>query len=172
MRRGWKAWIVAIVASFALAPAAGAQVPARSKAAAHHPLPAGPLRTGRSVWHEGGRIVYAPGPRGRSHRTGFADLVGDPDSGLGFYALPIQYRVGAWRYRMRNERPPWLNPIRFAIAADAARYNYWLPVGPNGYRYGVFNPNDGVGSPFFAGYYGPAGSGDEPPTLFGRPYRN
>ena len=61
--------------------------------------------------------------------------------------------------------------MRFAIAADAARYNYWLPVANGGYRYGVFNPIDGVGTPFFAGYYGPAGGYDEAPTLFGRPYR-
>ena len=48
--------------------------------------------------------------------------------------------------------------------------NYWLPVANSGYRYGVFNPIDGVGTPFFAGYYGPAGGYDEAPTLFGRPY--
>lgn len=80
------------------------------------------------------------------------NLVGDPDSGLGFYALPLKYRIGAWRYRLTHRRPWWDNPVLFAIAADAARYNYWVP-GPHDYVYGVFNPYDGVGTPFFGGYY-------------------
>ena len=57
--------------------------------------------------------------RGRTGR--FVELVGDPDSGLGFYPLPIRYRIGAWRYRVPPQRPPWQNPVLFAIAADAAR---------------------------------------------------
>ncbi len=102
-------------------------------------------------------------------RTRFVALVGDPDSGLGFYPLPIRYRIGAWRYRLRHRRPPWQNPVLFAIAADAARYNYWIPA-DQGYRYGVFNPVDGVGTPFFGGYYGQADDDEEPPFPFGRPY--
>lgn len=48
-------------------------------------------------------------------------------------------------------------PVLFAIAADAARYNYWIP-GNRDYVYDVFNPYDGVGTPFFGGYItGPAG---------------
>jgi hypothetical protein len=47
------------------------------------------------------------------------------------------------------------HPVLFAIAEDAARYNYWVPAN-QGYRYGVFNPVDGVGTPFFGGYYGHA----------------
>ncbi len=128
--------------------------------------------------HPHGRLVYAPASRrGASGRgaigrgAGFADLVGDPDSGLGFYPLPARYRIGARRYRLRHERPPWQNPVLFAIAADAARYSYWIPANRE-YRYGVFNPYDGLGTPFFAGYYGPAGGDDEPRPLFGRPYRN
>jgi hypothetical protein len=163
MRSSRQAWVVAIAATLWGATLWGAHAQPRS---AH------PLSTGRSVWHRGGRLVYAPQAHrfARSHGGRFADLVGDPDSGLGFYALPLPYRIGAWRYRLRNEAPPWQNPVRFAIAADAARYNYWLPVANAGYRYGVFNPIDGVGTPFFAGYYGPAGGYDEAPTLFGRPY--
>jgi len=84
-------------------------------------------------------------------------LAGDPESGFGFYPLPIHYRIGAWRYRVSHQRPPWQNPVLFAIAADAARYNYWIPTDQQSYHYGVFNPYDGVGTPFFAGYYGPAG---------------
>ena len=72
---------------------------------------------------------------------------------------------------MRHQRPPWQNPVLFAIAADAARYNYWVPAN-QGYRYGVFNPVDGVGTPFFGGYYGPADDDEEPPFPFGRPYTN
>ncbi|HXW71233.1 MAG TPA: hypothetical protein VEK34_07335 [Methylocella sp.] len=81
------------------------------------------------------------------------DLVGDEDSGWGFYPLPVRYRIGAARYHARP-RPYWQNPVLFAIAADAARYDYLVP-GADDYRYGVFNPFDGVGSPFFGGYYGP-----------------
>ena len=99
------------------------------------------------------------------------DLAGDPESGFGFYPLPIRYRIGAWRYRVSHQRPPWQNPVLFAIAADAARYNYWIPTDQPSYHYGVFNPYDGVGTPFFAGDYGPAGDDDEPPPFpFGRPY--
>jgi hypothetical protein len=48
----------------------------------------------------------------------------------------------------------------------------WIPA-DRGYHYGVFNPVDGVGTPFFGGYYGPAGDDDEPPPFpFGRPYAN
>ncbi len=40
--------------------------------------------------------------------------------------------------------------------------------------YGVYNPVDGVGTPFFAGYYGPAGDSDEDDNdsgfPFGHPY--
>jgi len=107
----------------------------------------------------------------RGHGRRYAALVGEPGTGLGFYALPMPVRVGAWRYRMAHARPYWQNPVRFAVAADAARYPDWV-VGPNGYRYGVFDPIEGYGSPFFAGYYGPAGDDDEPPPPpFGRPYR-
>jgi hypothetical protein len=122
----------------------------------------------RSLGHGGLRDHYAR--RAHGHGTGFVDLAGDPDSGLGFYPLPIHYRLGAWRYRLMHRRPIWQNPVLFAIAADAARYNYWIP-GNRDYRYGVFNPYDGVGTPFFGGYYGPAGDDDEPsPFPFGRPY--
>ncbi len=38
-----------------------------------------------------------------------------------------RYRIGAWRYRLTHRRPYWQTPVLFAIAADAARYNYWIP---------------------------------------------
>jgi hypothetical protein len=34
----------------------------------------------------------------------------------------------------------------------------------------VFNPVDGVGTPFFGGYYGHADDDEEPPFPFGRSY--
>jgi hypothetical protein len=167
MRRGWKAGVLAIAAMFAFVPAAAAKAHAPSKRTVSYRHAGGMSRhTYIRGLGPGGRIAYAH----RGHRIGFAELVGDPDSGLGFYQLPIRYRIGAWRYRVQHQRPPWQNPVLFAIAADAARYNYWIP-GNRDYRYGVFNPYDGVGTPFFGGYYGPAGDDDEPPPFpFGRPY--
>jgi hypothetical protein len=173
MRRFWKAWFLAIIVTFAFAPGAAAQARSPSKGIVHYRHVSGtPHRSFiRSLGH-GGRHLYGLRAHGvfGGRRTRFVALVGDPDSGLGFYALPIHYRIGAWRYRLRNRRPPWQNPVLFAIAADAVRYNDWIPAN-QGYRYGVFNPVDGVGTPFFGGYYGPAGDDDAlPPFPFGRPY--
>lgn len=156
-----------LLAAFAAPAGAGARGGAAQKTAGAKPARPAAVAEGRSVARAGLRLSYA---LARRRGAGFVALVGDPGTGLGFHALPLRYRIAAARYRARNERPPWLNPVRFAVMADAARYDYWLPVANAGYRYGVFNPNDGVGTPFFAGYYGPAGGDDEPPTLFGRPY--
>ncbi len=108
------------------------------------------------------------------HTTGFAALVGDRSSGLGFYPLPWQYRVGAWRARQRQAMESYY-AVHSAVAADATGYDYLFPGG-GGYglthHHGVFNPVDGYGSPFFAGYYGPAGPPDEDPGPLGRPYGN
>jgi len=169
MRRGWIMWVLSIVAAFAWAPAEASSPTTRTAAHRHASLTRSYIRSvGR-----GGRIVYAPQARRfwRGHGTGFVYLAGGPGIAYGFYPLPLRYRIGAWRYRLLHQRPPWQNPVLFAIAADAARYNYWLPVADQGYRYGVFDPNEGVGTPFFGGYYGPAGDDDEPPPFpFGRPY--
>jgi hypothetical protein len=167
MRRGWKAGVLVIVTVVACASGAAAKEPSPSKGT-HYRHVMHPRSYIRSLGHGGLRDHYARRAHGRG--TGFVDLAGDPDSGLGFYPLPIHYRLGAWRYRLMHRRPYWQNPVLFAIAADAARYNYWIP-GNRDYRYGVFNPYDGVGTPFFGGYYGPAGDDDEPsPFPFGRPY--
>jgi len=113
--------------------------------------------------------VYAH--RGVSRGHGYAALVGDPGGGLGFYPLPYQYRVGAWRYHMRTWRPEE-NPVIQAAQDQAIRYYGWGdPTPADSYRYGVYNPIEGVGSPFFAGYYGPAGDEDDDSSFpFGRPY--
>src|SRR6202047_3414846 len=169
MRRGWKAWVLAIVTAFGFASAAQAHSP--SKRAVYHRQVNGTLHRSfiRSIGY-GSRLYGLRANRGlRGGKGRFVALVGDPDSGLGFYPLPIRYRIGAWRYRLRHQRPPWQNPVLFAIAADAARYNYWVPAN-EGYRYGVFNPVDGVGTPFFGGYYGHADDDEEPPFPYGRPY--
>jgi hypothetical protein len=146
MRAGRKAGIFLMVTACALAPAAAAP-------ANHKPHPHDRHISGRhartyiqSLGHSGAGISY----RGR---RGYTNLVGDPDSGLGFYPLPLKYRIGAWRYHLTHRRPWWDNPVLFAIAADAARYNCWVPANRD-YACGVFNPYDGVGTPFFGGYYG------------------
>jgi len=171
MRRGWMVWVLAIVSTFAFASAAAAQASSPSKRSVHYRqvyrhVSGTHYRTSIRGIGRGGHIFYTTGRRGH-----YIDLAGDPESGFGFYPLPIRYRIGAWRYRVSHQRPPWQNPVLFAIAADAARYNYWIPTDQQSYHYGVFNPYDGVGTPFFAGYYGPAGDDDEPlPFPFGRPY--
>ena len=171
MRRGWMVWVLAIVSTFAFASAAAAQASSPSKRSVHYRqvyrhVSGAHYRTSIRGIGRGGHIFYTTGRRGH-----YIDLAGDPESGFGFYPLPIRYRIGAWRYRVSHQRPPWQNPVLFAIAADAARYNYWIPTDQQSYHYGVFNPYDGVGTPFFAGYYGPAGDDDEPPPFpFGRPY--
>ncbi len=111
MRRGWKVWVLAIVTTFAFAPAVAAQAPSPSKRTVYYRQVSGRLHHNyiRSLGRRGGRVGYA------------RNLVGNPDSGLGFDPLPIKYRIGAWRYRLTHRRPYWQNPVLFAIAADAAR---------------------------------------------------
>jgi hypothetical protein len=109
MRRGWKAWFGAIAATFA-----AARVSLPSKGTIHYRHISGTLHRSyiRSIGY--GSRLYGLRARGAFGGRGtrfFA--VGDPDSGLGFYPLPIRYRIGAWRYRVRHRRPPWQNPILF-----------------------------------------------------------
>jgi len=178
MRSSWMAGVIAIAATFACVSLAAAQSASAHRPAGHHKQVNAKSHAMRTVGRGGARLGFAPGERGtwQGHGgAGYAALVGDPRSGLGFYPLPLKYRVGAWRYRMRTQRPPWANPIYSAVASDAARYNYgWtIPTPANDYHYGVFNPYDGVGTPFFAGYYGPAGNEDDDDhPLFGTPYPN
>jgi hypothetical protein len=103
----------------------------------------------------------------------YAALVGDSGSGLGFYPLPWRYRIGAWRYRQRRAMQT-ADAMRAAIASTAIYSNAYYPFGYGygfGHHHGVFNPIDGVGTPFFAGYYGGGGGLDEPPPPppFGSP---
>jgi hypothetical protein len=173
MRRHW-IWVAAIGLTFAFATDAPAQAPPPAQGSVYHVQTSGKSRRSylRSLWPSTRRAARghrAHWVSGR-HRSHYAALVGDPGSGLGFYPLPTQYRIGAWRYRQRHQRPPWDNPVLFAIMADAVRYDYaWVPAN-QGYRYGVFDPVEGVGTPFFGGYYGSAGDDEERPFPFGRPY--
>ena len=173
MGRNWKAWMFAMIAALAFAVAMPAE--ARSgKKTVHHRHVQRHLQVRHGHAFARGRITYMRhayrGPGG--HGRGFVELVGDPDSGVGFYPLPYRYRIGAWRHHMRNRRPPWIeNGVIFAMMADSARYHYYFATPINSYRYGVYDPFEGVGTPFFAGYYGPAaGDEDEPAFPFGRPY--
>jgi hypothetical protein len=101
-----------------------------------------------------GKVAIAPRDQAIAGRKGggYAALVGDPRSGYGFYALPPEIRAGAARYRLAHRRFWWQNPVLAAMAADALRNPCWIPAGQE-YRCGVFNPIDGVGTPFFGGYY-------------------
>jgi hypothetical protein len=88
----------------------------------------------------------------RSRGTGFADLVGDPESGYGFYPLPPAIRYSAARHRAYYRQFWWQNPVISAMAADAVRNPCFIPAN-QAYRCGIYNPIDGLGSPFFAGFY-------------------
>lgn len=161
MSRGWKVLGLAIVASLMVVSAENAGATSR-----HHRHVAGNVH-GSYVGVIRPGVVYG-------HKGHYAALVGDPGSGVGFYQLPLQYRIGAWRYHLRHAPP--VPPVIAAEQDQAVRYWGWWgdPTPSEDYLYGVYNPIDGVGSPFFAGYYGPAGDDDEDNSSFpfGRPYRN
>jgi hypothetical protein len=103
---------------------------------------------------------------GHHHGTHLAALVGDRESGLGFYPPVGPYYPHAWRqWRQRNA-------VRDAIDSQAVYGYYGIGGGYDGERHAhnMFNPVDGYGSPFFAGYYGPAGDPDEERGPFGNAY--
>jgi hypothetical protein len=96
-----------------------------------------------------------------------AALVGDRESGLGFYPPAGRYYHYPHDWRQRNA-------VRDAIASEAVYGSYGIGGGYPGERHAhdMFNPVDGYGSPFFAGYYGPAGDPDEERGPFGNAYRD
>jgi hypothetical protein len=152
----WFCLAAAVVVAIAVASDADAKPPAGAKrtsvsgkAASVHPQ-----ASAIAPRYFRGRVAYAPRAHGtaRGHGTGFADLVGDANSGFGFYPLPDEVQYHAARYRAVHRRFWWRNPVISAMAADAARNPCFIPAN-QAYRCGVFNPIDGVGSPFFAGYY-------------------
>ena len=165
MYKGWASLILAGAAALAFGSAA--------EAATKHHHHATHYSSTRNV---GGMSVGVMEPGKVYSKYGhYQELSGDPHGGLGFYPLPYKYRVGAWRYHMRNAPPPWSVPPVIAAARDQAveSYSWEMPTPDSAYAYGVYNPVDGVGSPFFAGYYGPAGDDDDDDDSgfpFGHPY--
>ena len=164
MRKGWATLIFAGAMALAFS-SAGADAATKHHHNRHHASHHG---MGMSVG------VMQPG-HVYSKYGHYSELVGDPHGGVGFYPLPYQYRVGAWRYHMRHAPPPWAVPPVIAAARDQAveTYSWEMPTPDDAYSYGVYNPVDGVGSPFFAGYYGPAGDDDDDDSgfPFGHPYK-
>ncbi|WP_395664613.1 hypothetical protein [Methylocella sp.] len=112
-----------------------------------------------------GRVSYGPS-------SGYQTLQGDPESGYGFYALPGGAKgalatvgghgssPGAQSYLPPGPPPATYrnNAVRYAETAGAVDDANFVPAGPmSGARQGVFNANDGVGTPFFGGYYATGG---------------
>jgi hypothetical protein len=121
MRRGRKAWVFAIVTAVASASGAAAQAHSPSKRAVYHRRVSGTLHRSyiRSIGY-GSRLYGLRAHRGLRGRTGrFVALVGDPDSGLGFYPLPIRYRIGACSCITRSTRG-WRGTIRI-VRSSATR---------------------------------------------------
>jgi hypothetical protein len=162
MHKGWAFSILAGALTLGMA-SAGAEAATKH----HHPHYA-------SYRNVGGMSVGVIEPGHVYSKYGhYQEMASDRESGVGFYPLPYQYRVGAWRYRMRHAPPPWaVPPVIAAAQAQAVRtYGWEMPTPDSAYAYGVYNPVDGVGTPFFAGYYGPAGDDDDDSGFpFGHPY--
>lgn len=136
-----------------------------------------PLASAQAAPRGGSRhfhLGYAPADATRhGPRPGrLAALVGDRESGLGFYPLPAQFRAGG-RYgrRLDDARRPG-DAIRYAVATEAGvnNFGFYGDAGRERHGHTVFNPVDGYGSPFFAGYYGPAGDPDAERGPFGNTY--
>ena len=116
---------------------------------------------------------YAPYVHKGARHAGSQQLVSDgPGTGFGFSHSPLPHRVGAWRQRARQA-----DATHEAVEDDALTSGgYYGFPGDSVYgagnhaAYGVFNGADGYGSPYFAGYYGPADGTDYGP--FGHAYDN
>jgi hypothetical protein len=121
--------------------------------------------------HVAAGVSYAPYTHHGVRHSGSQRLVSDgPGTGFGFNHSPLPYRVGAWNHRMRQAEA-----THEAVDIDAATSGgYYGFPGDSVYgagrraAYGVFNGADGYGSPYFAGWYGPADGTDYGP--FGHAY--
>lgn len=159
--------LLAAAPAFAVVLGLAAMAPAQA-ATRHHAKASPSLRHASTSRHFSLGFAAAPTryPRPGRHNSGLVGLVGDRESGLGFHALPPQFRS----YRMARRHRPG-DAIDYAIAAEMGNY-----YGVGGYApyerhaHLMFNPVDGYGTPFFAGYYGPAGDPDEERGPFGNPY--
>ena len=103
---------------------------------------------------------------------GYQPLVSDGSgSGFGFHHIPYPLHVAAVNAHERQAAA-----VRSAVYVDAATqgFNGYGFSGDSVYgegpraSYGVFNGNDGYGSPYFAGYYGPGDGADY--GVFGHAY--
>ncbi|MDR3461339.1 MAG: hypothetical protein P4L76_03365 [Beijerinckiaceae bacterium] len=117
--------------------------------------------------HPGRRHAHSNASGGGAGHHHLTALVGDRESGLGFYPPARPYYPSVWREPRRNA-------VRDSIESQAVYSYYGFGGGVPGEQHAhtVFSPVDGYGTPFFAGYYGPAGDPDEDRDLFGTPYRD
>jgi hypothetical protein len=103
--------------------------------------------------HPRGRVSYAATPARADAPSRFLDLSQDSWNDPGFHSPPQPYRSDARRRRVieyARER----NAIGGAIARDAVSYDFDRDRGyVFGNSHSVFNPVEGVGTPFFGGYY-------------------
>lgn len=137
--------------------AAGLTAPAAQAAPRHKPGVAygRQVRTHRGVARGGRYALVNEGP-------------GTP---YGFYPLPGRYRAAARVARARQA-----DAVHEAVETDALTAGGFRSGFPGDdvaasvpySSYGVFNGADGYGTPYFAGWYGPADGADYGP--FGRAY--
>ena len=121
--------------------------------------------------HAAAGASYAPYAQQGARHSGSQRLVSDgPGTGFGFNHSPLPYRGAAERQRMRQA-----DATHEAVDDDALTSGgYYGFPGDSVYgagnraSYGVFNGADGYGSPYFAGFYGPADGTDYGP--FGHAY--
>jgi hypothetical protein len=110
-----------------------------------------PLGASEAAPRNGSRVLYAAEVERAGDASGFVDLSEDSGSGAGFYPLPKPYRAGAQRSRAAAAADGE-EALGVALASEAVGDEF-----DEGYVFGnshsVFNPVDGVGTPFFGGYY-------------------
>jgi hypothetical protein len=100
-----------------------------------------------------GRVSYAAPPARADAPSSFLDLPQDGWNGAGFRSPPQLYRSEPRRGRV-IEYARGRNAIGGAIARDAVSYDFDRDHGYSvGNSHSVFNPVEGVGTPFFGGYY-------------------
>jgi hypothetical protein len=115
MRRGWKAWFLAIVATFAFAPGAAAQARSPSKGTVHYRHIGGTLYRSfiRSLGHEGRAFMEVAGPALLP-----ASAIPTAVSAFMRCRFTIALALGA---SPAQTAPVMAKPVLFAIAADAVR---------------------------------------------------
>ena len=135
---------LAVVAALAFMLATPVEASSRSAAGAHR-------RRADDQLH--GRLSYAATQGSADAPSNFLDLPQDGWNGAGLHYPPQPYRSDPRRGRVveyARER----NAIGAAIARDAVNYDFDRDHGYSvGNSHSVFNPVEGVGTPFFGGYY-------------------